>query len=321
MVLGYDGIRQFRTFRDSAVQRIMKEQTSAQPAAANAVGLTRGDYFHNGNDVLHDVREWHNFLRRFLRQGDTITSHVLDLVDKSMLKGDPNTRMQAKDLCVSLKGLLTDYRNQQRQPLLGSIMQALLQVDQEAPPRPEPSQALLTPVAKNHRTGKPSQLEPPKKTTHRSEYLRSELHAQGVLPELETVIGEPAAGLDQPSKNNQDQYYAQKQGHPRSDIGHETGESLDSLQGLDYPSRRPTSFSIYPTRTGFQPPARNSGHKPQNVFQARDELDKRKSIWSRKLGMDNFLTKFFDNRDVVRLYNLLDSFAIRTATDLSRYSF
>lgn len=321
VVLGYDGIRQFRTFRDSAVQRTMKEQASAQPPAANAVDLTRGDYFHDGNDVLHDVREWHNFLRRFLRQGDTITSHVLDLVDKSMLIGDPNKRMQAKDLCVSLRRLLTDYRNQQRQPLLGSIMQALLEVDQAAPPRPEPSQALLTPVAKNRRTGKPSQIEPPKKTTHRSEYLRSELNAQGVLPELEPVTGGSAAGLDQSLKNNQALHYPRNQGHPRSEMGHETRESVDSLPGLHYESRKPTTFSMYPIRTAFPPPAHNSGRKPQNVFQARDELDKRKSVWSRKLGKDNFLTKFFDNRDIVCLDNLLGPFAVRIPSDFCRYSF
>ncbi|OQV04540.1 Protein kinase domain-containing protein isoform 1 [Cladophialophora immunda] len=294
VVLGYDGIRQFRAFRDTAVREAMKKQNLDPNARAEGVKLTRGDYFHDSNDVLQAIGDWHLFLRRFLRNGDTLTSRVLDVVDKQMLKGDPDDRIQAKNLCGILDKLLKEYRAQQRQPLLGSIMQALLRVDEDAPLRPEPSKVLLEGNPNAPRKRRPSQLEPPKKTTHRTEFLRSALHEQGVVLEQDAVTKRISQGGES-SHNDRGLHIPDGQGQGWSGYGR-----ADDLSQFTWASGQPT-FHLNYTKTGLPSGPPRATRKSQNVFQARYDIQNQKSRWGFGSKKDNFLTKYFSNRDIVFL--------------------
>lgn len=290
-MLGPDGIRQFRAFRDAAVQRAMNRQNAHQNGASNHLILTRGDYFHNGYDVLEDIRDWHRFLKRFLREGDTLTSQVLDLVDSGMLKGDPNTRTQAMDLRNKLQYLLESYRSKPRAPLPGTIMQALLRMDEEAPQRPEPSQILQEEPPDQPRRRRPSQLEPLKKTTHRSEFLRSEMHEQGVALEP-NADGVHLGAINESMQNGRGVLGQDIQGDPWL-----SQQRLTDYSMQPWASRQPT-FPLQRNRTGLSPP--KEPRKPQNVFQARADMEKQRPTFGFGSKKDGFLTKFFSNRDIVR---------------------
>ena len=266
----------------------------------SAVKFVGGDFFHDGTDVLKDVRDWHNFLRKYLRQTDTITSQVLDLVEKKMLKGAAEARIEAKDLCLRLQDILTRYREQPRQELLPSIAQALLQVDDEAPSRPaasrkQPANAaggLFAPISEGRKAGKSNQLELPlMKTTHRSEYLRSAL---GIAPEVDIAQGKSNVerGSSLTEKDPSQDLHAQ--GHRIAHAMHTKKESIDSANGYPY-QHRTNTLTI--ARTASAPPS--GQRKPQNVWQARDDIRKGKSKWFGRIGKDDFLTGFFDNRDIV----------------------
>ena len=85
--------------------------------------------------VLEDVIGWHKMLRGSLRITDTITNRVLDLIDGKMLLEDPLERINSKSLCNELMRISDDTRAGaiSHRPLPESIMQALLEVDEEAP--------------------------------------------------------------------------------------------------------------------------------------------------------------------------------------------
>lgn len=53
----------------------------------------RGHSFHDGTNVLPEVRAWHNYLRHSIPCADNITGALLDLIDQHLL--------QARDLRLS----------------------------------------------------------------------------------------------------------------------------------------------------------------------------------------------------------------------------
>jgi len=184
--------------REIAIEKIIaKNQTPPV--------LTQGDYFHNGKRVLEDVIGWHKMLRGSLRITDTITNRVLDLVDEKMLLEDPRERINSKSLCNELMRISDDTRAgaTSHRPLSESIMQALLEVDEEAPWKAEEapwkapetnsrkrSSASQSPIATQGGKSRKSKLLnlPLMKTTHRSEYLKSALKYTGTTRQRDSAI-------------------------------------------------------------------------------------------------------------------------------------
>jgi hypothetical protein len=95
VVLGFQGVRQYETLR------------RLSPANKNT-----NDRFHNGIDALPEVKKWHNYLRGHLRQSDTATSMVLDLIEHNMLQTETNNRLGMKALCKRLDKLIKDAKEE-----------------------------------------------------------------------------------------------------------------------------------------------------------------------------------------------------------------
>jgi hypothetical protein len=305
VVLGYEGIRQFSRFRDGATRKIVN-QRKAQATDGEETKFVRGDFFHDGTDVLTDIRDWHNFLRRYLRQTDTITSQVLDLVENKMLKGAAEERIEAKALCTMLQDILTRYQKpeQPRQKLLGSIMKVLLQVDEEAPTRPgaskqQPAGNLVPPMSQGRRASKSHQLDLPlMKTTHRSEYLKSALRTEGIALD-DAFRNESNTDRPPTSRAFQQSQDPQAPSDALSPGAHRKKDSTGSTHNL-VSHHHTNTAALNRSVTGitaFGQASRQRKH--QDVFQTRDEIEKNKSRILGKTRKDEFLKGYFTNRDIV----------------------
>lgn len=111
--LGLRGIYQFQAMRE-----FVHEQRALAASQNQATNESHGDHFHDGHQVLEDVIRWHELLRTSLRRTDSITSQVLDLVDKRMLLGSPEQRIIATELSSELSSILqtTPDKNMTRMP-------------------------------------------------------------------------------------------------------------------------------------------------------------------------------------------------------------
>jgi hypothetical protein len=121
VVLGFQGVRQYEMLR------------RLSPANKNT-----HDRFHDGSVVLPEVKKWHNYLRGHLRQSDTATSLVLDLIEHKMLQTETNDRIGMKELCTQLKKLIKDAKEEATELATHTIitdslvLKALLTLEKEA---------------------------------------------------------------------------------------------------------------------------------------------------------------------------------------------
>lgn len=103
VALGCQGILAYDELRRIAIKKLRQRKGKGEnitvPAADNA--------FHNGVDVLPEVRDWHNYLRKVLRVTDTVTGRILDLIDETMLLGE--SARQSK--CSSIYGAIQNQLN------------------------------------------------------------------------------------------------------------------------------------------------------------------------------------------------------------------
>ena len=105
VVLGKTGIEKFQTIRRRTLDRLYIESRNGESKGQTNIGtkiVRRGDYFHDGTDVLAVVTSWHNFLRSTLRKSDTVTSKILNIVDQRLLVNAIKERIDAKALSVQL---------------------------------------------------------------------------------------------------------------------------------------------------------------------------------------------------------------------------
>lgn len=139
IVLGFQGIEQFRVLR---------------MLAAQGYGGTVTDRFHDGDSVLPDIKHWHNYLAQHARPGDTITPLVLELIESGMLLKDPDCRLSSSDLCERLEQVLrhaeADWSSKTRgkKETHDSVKRALLTVEKVAPLPGKVSQAKSDPQRK-----------------------------------------------------------------------------------------------------------------------------------------------------------------------------
>lgn len=119
VVLGYDGFNPFYHLRKRAIEKFM--------AANPGTNLKDDDAFHNGQDVLPEVSQWHQFLRQRLSQADRTTALVLDLVDEHMLLCDSpdKPRISSQNLVHKCSRILEQSRASQQAEISPAIQQVL----------------------------------------------------------------------------------------------------------------------------------------------------------------------------------------------------
>ncbi|KAF2823723.1 hypothetical protein CC86DRAFT_59153 [Ophiobolus disseminans] len=193
-VLGFQGVRQFEQLRQLSPSN-RKE------------GITY-DRFHDGIQVLPEVRKWHNYLRGHIRLSDTATVSVLDLVENNMLQTETNNRFELEELCDKLEEILESATTRVNSLKIHSrktdpvVLQALYNIEAKAHQESieRRSIPLNHPIAAN--TG-PESLNPPQRaratmqvhkerimqkkplgqTPYRREILEKELKANTIFTE------------------------------------------------------------------------------------------------------------------------------------------
>ena len=197
IVLGYQGVLQYQELR-----RLNSQDK-------------RSDRFHNGQDVLPQIANWHEFLRSHLRVTDTITGLVLNLVDQKMLKKDPSDRLTSTMLCEELEKLIgkacRDYEKKidhnEVSPITKAVGEVLLVMEEVATVKnstnqqggsstdikvhlrsnKHPSTGFEVTLNPSHRLSSRNEKAetirriPLAKTSHREEALREELQGQAHL--------------------------------------------------------------------------------------------------------------------------------------------
>jgi hypothetical protein len=321
VVLGYQGIRQYNWIRKRAIKKIIEERASRSTSEEHTVELGEGDYFHDGREVLQDVLHWHNHLRNALRRTDTITSQVLDIVDESMLRGNSKDRIEAKALYAKLNEIPNGSRPGPTVPLSETIIEALLEVDEEAPSEPtglKPLSRGMSLAAPQDRT--PQDRTPQDrvarksklfstslmKTAHRSEILKSALVAHSIMPRAPETIYEspteeaPPLPVRPPLWGVETGGRVLDQDIPISYISHNHSQSNERFTPPATLTRPITGLSISNISTNAPHNLTPDQHKPQNVFQVRADIERRqKSSLLRRAPVDDYLGRFFGDRDIV----------------------
>ena len=134
MVLGSYGVKQFRTLRHRILDKISTEREKKEPQTRFDRSLNiprRGDYFHDGTNVLDVVTSWHEFLRNSVRKSDAITSKVLDIVDHGLLVSYIKERFDANMLHEQLKrGIREGEQEACLLPHIDTVLEEFLQEEQ-----------------------------------------------------------------------------------------------------------------------------------------------------------------------------------------------
>jgi len=93
VVLGPVGILQYEEARRMVVTQLDRQEHP---------NVVAQDGFHDGENALPMIRDWHLYLKSSVRKTDKWTEKVLDLVDNCMLLGDPHQRLSARKIRVRL---------------------------------------------------------------------------------------------------------------------------------------------------------------------------------------------------------------------------
>ncbi|KAF2114185.1 kinase-like domain-containing protein [Lophiotrema nucula] len=279
VVLGYQGIYQYNLLRQKAIQGIV-ERSSSDPKQRD---IDPGDFFHNGKDILPEVKQWHQYLRSAARQTDQITTKILDLVEKYLLVA--NKRMTAERLYERLQKLLQDNKPNDIPVELEDLMGFLCEIDEEAISSPEgfQQQQITTQATaqmlRSHTKGNKLQVPPLLKTASRYEALAKITASRS--PRLEARHSPKHTDV-----NGFFDYTAHPQGNGSQVATNPYLPTEHTPPPL--PPKRISTFRLQNENT----PA------PQNVIQAREEF--RDTAWYKKTK-DNVLQAHFDNRDIIFL--------------------
>ena len=256
--------------RQLAIDKLAQPRNALNTSQGHAVKPPQGDHFHDGDQVLHDVTIWHSHLRTVLRKSDTITSQVLDLVDEEMLLGPADRRITATNLCSKLDLILATQNDSTTLKLPDTIKDS------------------LDDFAFTDDLRQPSNSKRPLRTTYRPSRR----------PDHSSQIQQKVWSEEDNSRDPSLSPTATPQltlGRTKSVQSHGRVLSESSIQTTPRSSRRRG-----PKKT----------HSPMNVFQAREELERRKndrnplSKMMRRSKPDEFqdglLTSYFQGtRDIV----------------------
>jgi serine/threonine protein kinase len=312
IVLDSEGIKQYNQLRKKAILRIISKQM-AQFNPPKESRLTPGDYFHDGVTVLCDVLDWHRYLRNAVRVGDKITSRVLELIDKKMLLKNAEERVTTKMLCAELKSISDNFPEEVRTEMPNTIMKFLLEVDQEAPAKTNSgltdtvrSKASALNTVQNRRDRKSEFLGAPlMKTANRSEFLRSELAVRITVSRTPSFSQNPTRP-NGPGVN----VHGERPGLQESSFSPHPEPPVQSpieMDGLSNhqstpPLRDQSGQGLLRSQRRFTASRQESRkNPPQDVFQAREEIEEReRGNLLRRTRKDSLLAQYFEDRDIVR---------------------
>lgn len=277
LVLGIQGVCQFHFIRRKAIEALAQQ---AQEGPTRQPKMMQGDYFHNGRELLPEVKQWHSFLRKSMRKTDHITSGLLDLVETELLVA-AHRRVSAEKLYGMLQRLIGDSEVEETGSAMDTLMKALVEIDETAPSMP-------VEWRKSSSKGQaPRHLQPPndsplelRKTASRYEALSklSGIKSANVGPKVAVHQG---ALYSRPYSHHMDQPNEELYYHGPSP----TSESPPPLQRSATSARQRTIYKV--------------AHQPQNVIQAREQLTNT-NWWKLKRGDPDLVLKaYFDNRDIV----------------------
>ena len=298
-MLGEQGIRQFEEVRKMAISNLSAQ--SEEPG---------GDYFHDGTKVLPAVLQWHEYLRKTCRKSDRVTSEVLDLVDQKMLMAQGYERIDAADLVKELKRILEKGQASQSFTLPESLRNALVQMDEKATTQPHRPAANVSHIGlksethlgtgeqKDRKERKSQRYAETKllKTPNRSEVLKppsfSSLPSQqnsDIMP-INEAVG-PVPSLPATLKLGSSIETATTAPQHVVDRRHHQAQNSLGNPPNPHPMRATTSSVVLTPKS--------SDRDVQNVWQARADLDRRKSIIPLiGAGKDERLSRHFKNRDI-----------------------
>ena len=300
VVFGYDGLQQFGKVRENAINQIVSRAFQS-PRPQRTTSISAGDYFHDGHQVLKAVLDWHKVLRSALRNTDTVTSRLLDLVDGKMLLGSAHMRIKARDLYSELKNIIGQSETGPRLEMPGNIMEALLEADKEAAssvPLGTTSRSSEFPAGLDDRKARKSRLleKPLMKTAHRSEGLKSVLASNHSQPTGRNHPATKIAVRTGPSDQTRHRMSRGVLGHNQSYNAQMTRiASQDRTPTVPESSQR--TFSTQHVKQHTRNP---KTHTPQDIFQAQEEIKARDKLkFLGKERKDKLLTKHYGNRDLV----------------------
>lgn len=91
----FNGLREFKSCRSRARQKL---------------GHSTDPLFHDGQNILPEVREWNNHLRSKIRADDFISGKLFDLIEHHLLQGNPIHRFNAPELVGHLEDILQNSK-------------------------------------------------------------------------------------------------------------------------------------------------------------------------------------------------------------------
>ncbi|KAL5371662.1 hypothetical protein DPSP01_014098 [Paraphaeosphaeria sporulosa] len=314
IVLGSQGVYQFKMLRQKAVDRILE----FAPKDPQQRTIDPGDFFHNGIEILPEVKQWHKYLRSVARNTDHITKNMLDFIEQFLLipTGGNTERIPAEGLYTGLQEVLRKSRAEDTMLHMDDLFDMLRDIDQEAPSTPFEVQAQqqtnLNAMSQRPRVKpKIDNLEVPDflKTASRYESLTKIAGARSpkITPTVPALAHPTEVYSTRPPKGpqavNGDSYFpaltASAQG-PSTHTGNVLpGPYFPPPPAMPQTPRRATTFNTHRKQNETSP-------EPQNVLQAREEF--RDSAWYRK-PTDDVLKAYFDNRDIVFLVDNASSMA------------
>ncbi|KAL8684508.1 MAG: hypothetical protein Q9224_006307 [Gallowayella concinna] len=215
-----------------------------------------------------------------------------------MLLGSADSRIKANSLCSELKQLAAQSQEGPRIEIPASIMETLLETDKDAASTiwsvigSNVAQPLNAPDSRKARKSRLLGI-PLMKTAHRSEGLKSVLASSHTLPENHHMSGGSSAGLN--AREKSPTYHNASVSSTHSHRTHRP--PLTSAPNTQVENIIPPI--IAPSQSTRKAAKRPKIHTPQNVFQARKEIEKRdKRNLFRRERKDELLKLHFGKRDL-----------------------
>ncbi|KIW73675.1 hypothetical protein PV04_01773 [Phialophora macrospora] len=296
VALGYKGVLVYEKVRENAIkERLRAKQHHAPPSQHDDEKEPEADFFHDGSNVLDAIQHWHKAVRQYIRQTDSVTGQVLDLVTASMLRGEPSQRISAADLCKKLTSILDSYPEKPEFGALPDVQKALDEVQTQNVQLqtryvPEPSSQKEGPIQ-----GRAARDARKSYNVHMAR-MRSEYFGSPAAGSLSW----PSASFSRPKgRASQDGLLTKSDASQGSGLhAHQLRASVQE-EGTSHPKRQ---SSVQATRASTA-----NQRKPLDVFQARYELEEEKRSLSSRFKeyvnsnrrKDPFLAEFFTRRDII----------------------
>lgn len=101
-------MRQFSDLRCKATTALFETGGAKPSKSGKRPG--KGDYFHNGEHVLPEVKQWHDFLRQIVRSTDVLSYEILNIIDDYLLVPE-DKRLTASQLCDWFEDFLSSVNS------------------------------------------------------------------------------------------------------------------------------------------------------------------------------------------------------------------